>query len=252
MSDAGRLAGRAAIVTGASSGMGRAITALFAAEGARVLAVSRGGGADGHPAITPFAADIAAPDAAGRIVAAARDAFGGIDILVNAAGLFEMAPVEQIDRGHWDRTFATNVTGPVELCLKAIPSLKASGAGRIINIGSVCVRLTNPGFAAYNASKHALTGFTLNLAIELGRHGITANMIQPGTILTPMTQPFVEDPAMLRYFEGKTAVRRLGEAGEIARAALYLADPQAGYTTGQTIQVDGGYSVGINDSGLEA
>ena len=256
MNGAGRLAGRVAIVTGASSGMGQAIATLFAAEGAKVLAVARGSAAieaahGGNVAITPFAADVAAPHAADRIVAAAQ-ALGGIDILVNAAALFEMAPVEQIDRDHWDRTFATNVTGPATLCLKAIPALKRSGSGRIINIGSICVRLTNPGMAAYNASKHALTGLTMNLAIELGRYGITANIIQPGTILTGMTRPLVEDTALLRYFEGKTSAGRLGEAAEIAHAALYLADPHAGYTTGQSIGVDGGYSVGVNDTGLTA
>lgn len=257
MSGAGRLAGRAAIVTGASSGMGQAIAALFADEGARVLAVSRDAAAladahRGRAGITPFAADVAAPDAAGEIVDAATGAFGGIDILINAAGLFEMVPVERIDRDHWARTFATNVTGPVQLCLKAIPALKRSTAGRIINIGSVCVRLTQAGMGAYNASKHALTGFTLNLAVELGPHGITANIVQPGTILTGMTRPIVQDPAILAYFESKTAMRRIGQADEIAHAALYLADPHAGYTTGQIIHVDGGYSVGVNDTGLGA
>lgn len=257
MSGAGRLADRAAIVTGASSGMGRAIAALFADEGARVLAVSRDAAAldaahDGRDEITTFAADVAAPDAADRIVAAAQDSLGGIDILVNAAGLFEMVPVERIDRDHWDRTFATNVTGPADLCLKAIPALKRSGAGRIVTIGSVSVRLTQAGMGAYNASKHALTGFTLSLAVELGPHGITANVVQPGTILTGMTRPIVQDPAILAYFEGKTAMRRLGEVDEIAHAVLYLADPHAGYTTGQVIHVDGGYSVGVNDTGLGA
>jgi NAD(P)-dependent dehydrogenase (short-subunit alcohol dehydrogenase family) len=215
---------------------------------AAVLESAHGGTAG----IISFAADVAAPGSADRIVAAAQAAFGGVDILVNAAGLFEMVPVEQIDRAHWNRIFATNVDGPVDLCLKAIPALRQSGAGRIVNIGSVCVRLTNTGMAAYNASKHALTGFTLNLAVELGRYGITANVIQPGTILTGMTRPIVEDAAILRYFEGKTSAGRLGEAEEIARMALYFADPQAGYTTGQTIHVDGGYSVGVNDTGLEA
>lgn len=255
MSKAGRLAGRVAIVTGASSGMGQAIATLFAAEGARVLAVSRSAAAldaahAGTDAIRSFAADIVEAGAAERIVEAAGTAFGQLDILVNAAGLFEMATLDAVDRDHWDRTFATNVTGPVELCLKAIPALKRSGAGRIINIGSIATRLTQAGMSAYGASKHALTGFTYSLAVELGRFGITANIIQPGTILTGMTRPIVEDVAILRYFESKTAAGRLGEADEVAHAALYLADPHSGYTTGQSIGVDGGYSVGVNDTGF--
>lgn len=255
MTASARLAGRSAIVTGASRGIGQAIATLFADEGARVLAVSRDpsklqAAFHSHNSISTLAADMGAPGSAEQIVEAAETRLGGVDIVVNAAGLFEIMVLEGIDHAHWDRAFAVNVAGPMALCTQAIPALKRSPAGRIINIGSVSVRLTQPGMGAYNASKHALTGLTLSLAVELGRYGITANVLHPGTIRTDMTGAILKDAKMLKIFEGKTAAGRVGEGEEIANAALYLADVRSGYTTGQTICVDGGYSVGVYDMGL--
>ncbi|MEC3909631.1 SDR family oxidoreductase [Sphingobium sp. CR2-8] len=255
MTASARLAGRRAIVTGASRGIGQAIATLFADEGARVLAVSRDlsklqTAFDSRNSISTLAADMGTSGSAKQIVEAAETQLGGVDIVVNAAGLFEIMALEGIDHAHWDRTFAVNVAGPMALCTQAIPALRRSPAGRIINIGSVSVRLTQPSRGAYNASKHALTGLTLSLAVELGRYGITANVLHPGTIRTDMTRAILQNPKMQKMFEDKTAAGRVGNGDEIANAALYLADIRSGYTTGQTICVDGGYSAGVYDMGL--
>jgi NAD(P)-dependent dehydrogenase (short-subunit alcohol dehydrogenase family) len=232
--------------------MGCAISHLFAAEGAKVLAVARDGDAlraahAGRAGIEWLAQDISDPAVADRIVAQAADLFGGIDIVVNAAGSFEMDAIDEIAEDVWARAFATNFHGPRALCLAALPFLKRSGVGRIINVGSVSVHLTQPGMAAYNASKHALAGLTQSLAVELGRFGITANILHPGFILTDMTRVVVEDSLLATRMNGKIALGRIGTVDEIAFAALSIADPRSSYTTGQAIRVDGGYGAGVYD-----
>lgn len=251
-----RLQNCVAIVTGAADGMGLAITRLFLAEGAFVVATDIVGeklasafaGDDGVRAI---AADITAPDAPGQIVGTALDAFGRLDIVVNAAGIFQMVDIEKIEQAMWDRMMAVNVTAPMRLSLAAIPALKQSGRGRIINIASINSRLARQGTSVYTTSKHAIAGFTASLAVELGVFGITANWINPGTILTGITRPFMTDPDWRHYLENQNVLGRIGRPEEIAHAALYLADANAGFTTGHGLTVDGGYTARFDDSGLK-
>lgn len=246
------LAGRKVVVTGASRGMGRAITVLLAAQGARVVAVARhkevhsGDHRDGDP-IVNLAVDLTEQTAASRIMDFAESCMGGLDVLVNAAGTFEMGPIDVVDDDLWTRAFATNFEAPRALCVAAIPALKRSGSGRIINIGSVAVRLTQSGMAAYSCSKHALTGLTMSLAVELGGFGITANIIHPGFILTDMSRALADDPVLNERVEAKIAARRMGRVDEIAHAISALARTEASYTSGQAICVDGGYSAGVYD-----
>lgn len=252
---AGRLDGRTAIVTGAADGMGLAIVQLFVREGANVLATDINGeklerAYKGSASVATVATDITAPGATDRIVESAVAAFGGVDILVNAAGIFQFVLVEEITREVWDRMMAVNVTAPMELTLSALPELKKSGSGRIINIASINSKLARRGSSVYTTSKHAIAGLTISLAVELGEHGITANYINPGTILTGITRPFMEHPEWKHYMENQNVLGRIGQPEEIAHAALYLADATSGFTTGHGLTVDGGYTARFDDGGL--
>jgi 3-oxoacyl-[acyl-carrier protein] reductase len=243
----GRLAGKIAIITGAGSGIGLAAVELFAAEGARVFAVDRklDGLADFHanPDIACLAADLALDEAPATILDAAFERFGGIDILYNNAGILENQLAETTLDTNWDRTFAVNVRATFRLVRQAIPLLRKRaaerGRARIINTASVMAQGTDIGLAAYTASKHAVAGLTKTLALELGKFGITANYLLPGAIDTPMNSAFA-DPAIRAVWARKAAVRRLGAAADIARAALLLAQDEADFITGHGLVVDGG------------
>lgn len=240
-----RLQGRRAIVTGAGSGIGRATAALFADEGARVLAVDRPESDimqvhAGQRAIHPLAQDVAAPGAAAAIVAAAIDRLGGLDILMNNAGVSARAPAEELSEADWDRTVDVNLKAQFLLCQKAIPYLRDSPAGRIINVASVMASMTDYGLAAYCASKAGVAGLTRTLALELGKFGITANYIEPGAIYTGMTRQNFDKAEIAAVWAKKAALRRLGQPIDIARGALFLASDDAGFVTGHGLRVDGG------------
>lgn len=241
-----RLKDRSAIVTGAASGIGKATAQLFAAEGARVLAVDLPGKdlAAAHAAIsgiTPLEADITAPDAPQRIVDAAVSTCGRLDIVMNNAGVSGREFVEEMKRSTWDRVLAVNLTAPFLICQAAIPHLKQSRAGRIINVASVMAEGTDLGLAAYCASKAGVAGLTRTLALELGKFGITANYLLPGAIRTGMTLPLWDArPDVAEIWAKKSPLRRLGEPLDLARGALFLASDDGGFVTGHGLNVDGG------------
>jgi NAD(P)-dependent dehydrogenase (short-subunit alcohol dehydrogenase family) len=243
----GRLDGRVALVTGAADGMGRAIAQRLLAEGARVLAADLDGGklAAAHAAgerLRLETCDVTAADAPGRLVGGAVEAFGGLDILINNAGVVEYEPVESMRDGNWRRTLAVNLEAVFALSRAAIPHLKRSRAGRIINIASINAFRSAPGLGAYAAAKHGVAGLTKTLAVELGPHGITANYICPGAILTGMTRPLMEaDPALKSLFESFGVLGRMGQPEDIAGAALFLASDDAAFITGHGLVVDGGF-----------
>jgi NAD(P)-dependent dehydrogenase (short-subunit alcohol dehydrogenase family) len=240
-----RLQDKAAIVTGAASGMGQASAVLFAENRAQVLAVDRpgtdlAGTAQSHQAIRVLEADIADAGAPERIIAHAVGAFGRLDILMNNAGVSHRAPVEEMQEDDWDRVCAVNVRAQFLLCRAAIPHLKASGAGRIINVASVMAEGTDFGLAAYCASKAGVAGLTRTLALELGRFGITANYIEPGAILTGMTAKAFSDPHIAEVWAKKSPLKRLGQPIDIARGALFLASDDGAFVTGHGLRIDGG------------
>src|SRR5438552_15853032 len=182
----GRLLGKIAIVTGAASGIGAASAKLFADEGAHVLVVDRPESEINtvharSNAIAPFAADITGGDAPRKIVAAALEKFGALDILFNNAGVSGRAFVEEMSDEFWDRVNDVNVRGMFRLCREAIPALKVrakeKGRARIVNTASVMAFDTDFGLAAYCASKAGVGGLTRTLALELGKFGITANYV---------------------------------------------------------------------------
>jgi len=241
----GRLQGRAAVVTGGASGIGRATSELFAEEGARVLAVDLPGSdfAFGSDAILPFEADVSAEDAPARIVAAASEMLGGLDVLFNNAGISDRGGLTEIDDAFWDRMLDINLRAGFRLIRAAVPLLKASKAPRIISTSSVAAIRSGPGLGAYSASKAGLVGLTRSFAYELGEHGVTANCILPGATLTKMTQRTLGVASYADDQASRTALKRIGAPIDIARVALFLASDDSGYVTGQSIAVDGGMTI---------
>jgi 3-oxoacyl-[acyl-carrier protein] reductase len=241
-----RLKDRAAIVTGAASGIGKATAQLFAKEGAKVLAVDLPGKglADthrDHQTIATLELSVAADGAPKTIVDTAVKAFGRLDIVMNNAGVAANALAEAMTREMWDKTLAVNLTAPFLICRESIPYLREGGAGRIINVASVMAEGTDYGLSAYCASKAGVAGLTRTLALELGKFRITANYLLPGAIRTGMTSPLWDvRPDVAEIWAKKSALRRLGEPIDLAKAALFLASDDGAFVTGHGLTVDGG------------
>jgi len=241
-----RLEGRVAIVTGAASGIGRASAELFSHEGAHVLAVdlpdkSVADAFLGIERIACLELDISRKSAPEAIIEAATTRFGRLDIVMNNAGIGSNALAENIVLEAWDRTLAVNLTAQMLICQLAIAHLKQSPAGRIINVASVMAEGTDYGLSAYCASKAGVAGLTRTLALELGKYAITANYIEPGAIATGMTTPLWDArPEIADVWAKKSALRRLGQPIDVARAALFLASDDGGFVTGHGLRVDGG------------
>ena len=247
MSLSERLSGKVALVTGAADGMGLAIAQRFRREGARVVVADLSKvrleaafeSPDGFHLIDQ---DVTADGAAERLVNAAVEAFGSLDIVVNNAGMVKYEPAESMSDVTWNRTLDVNITAVFKICRAAIAQLKASGGGRIINIASInAVRTTN-GLAAYAATKAAVGALTKTLAVELGPDRVTANYILPGAILTGMTRPLMEaDKEIKQLFESYSVLGRIGLPADIAAAAAFLASEDASFITGHGLAVDGGF-----------
>lgn len=247
-----RLAGRVAVVTGAASGIGAATARLFEEEGARVLAVDRHAellaeAHAGRDGIRTLAQDLTDEDAPRAVVTEALAAFGAIDILFNNAGASANSLAEAMTDAQWDFVLDVNLRSMFRLTRQAIPALKQqaakTGRARILNTSSVMARDTDIGLSAYTASKHGVAGLTKTLALELGKFGITANHILPGAIVTGLTRRSFEQAHIGAVWEKKSALRRLGQPIDIARAALLLASDEADFITGHGLTVDGGLTL---------
>jgi 3-oxoacyl-[acyl-carrier protein] reductase len=246
------LQGKAVVVTGAASGIGAASAALFAEQGAQVLAVDRpdtglAARHAGNNAIHALELDITGDAAPRMLVGVAKDRLGGIDVLFNNAGVSSNALAEHMTDADWDRTFAVNVRAMFRICREAIPVLRQAaekkGRARIINTASVMAFDTDYGLSAYTASKHGVAGLTKTLALELGKYRITANYVLPGAIQTGMTKASFENEDIRKVWEKKAALRRLGQPIDIARAALLLASDHADFITGHGLVADGGLTL---------
>ncbi len=240
------LEGKSAIVTGAGSGIGAASAQLFADHGATVLAVDVPGKDlanthKGHDAITALEQDITETDAPKKIVQAALDTAGKLDIVFNNAGVGGGGlNAYDMPDDLWDRTMAVNVTAQFRLIREAIPHLREAGSGRIINTASVMAEGTDYGLAAYCASKAGVAGLTRNIALEEGRYGITANYIEPGAIYTGMTEKNFVNDDIADIWARKSALKRLGKPIDIAKGALFLASDLGAFVSGHGLRVDGG------------
>jgi len=245
MSDIG-LAGKRALVTGGSRGIGRAIVLGLAQAGATVAACYNRESADverlraelvelaGESYLTQ--ADVSDPDSAQRFVRAGQERMGGIDILINNAGVVSHAPIDQLELEEWHRVIDINLTG-VYLVTKA--ALETMGAGgSIVNITSAVAMRGMPARAHYISSKAGLIGLTRALCKEVGRRGIRVNAVAPGIIETDQTSDL--DEAGRARYAGLAALNRLGHPEEIASVVLFLAGDGASFVSGVTLNVDGG------------
>lgn len=243
------LAGKTALVTGASKGIGTGIAVAMAAQGAAVAinyARDRAGAeravaqieAQGGKAIA-LQADISSPEDIERLVAETVKSFGSLDILVNNAAAYDMAPVEAITPAEYRRHFDTNVLGPILLTQHA---LRHFGEGAsILNISSAIVVAPEAGVALYGASKAALNMLTEVMAKELGPRGIRVNTISPGVTHTDGHPVFDWDPAIIGPLIARTPLGRLGLPRDIAPAAVFLASDEARWITGATLYISGGF-----------
>ena len=247
-----RASSRVAIVTGAASGIGRAIAERFARDGARVVGIDCNAellaraerdipGFEGHTA------DLLTTRDFGPLMSEVEKWHGGIDVLVNNAGIIEYREWHSMDNGHLERTFEVNILAQIRLARSAVPALARRG-GSIVNITSVEAIQAEPKLAVYAASKGAVISFTKGLAVELASVGVRVNAVAPGCIHTPMSVIEGVDetttPEFLEWYVGrrKIPLARAGEPHEIAGAVAFLASPDASYITGHTLIVDGGLS----------
>lgn len=241
------IAGKTAIVTGGASGIGAAIVAAYAAKGARVAildinAEAAAAAARLYPGAMSARCDVADAASVEAAVSEVHGAFGRIDILVNSAGIVDLAPAEEIGLAAWTRTLDINLTGSFLVAQAVGRRMIASGGGAIINLASQAGSVAIDGHVAYCASKFGVIGLTRTLALEWGRHGITVNSISPTVVLTELGKKAWEGPkgeAMI----AQIPVGRFAEPEEIAAAAVFLASPGARMINGADLIVDGGFTV---------
>jgi NAD(P)-dependent dehydrogenase (short-subunit alcohol dehydrogenase family) len=245
--------GRTAIVTGAATGIGRATARLLAERGARVVAAGlqpdelagtvEAIGEAGGEAIA-VDADVSDPEAIEAVAAAAQTAFGGTDILVNNAAVYPLGPWHEMDAAALDAVFATNVRGYYLMAGAVREQMIARGGGSVVNVASVTFWTGNALLAAYVASKGAVIGFTRALAREAGPDGIRANAVAPGAFPTAATEIHADQDALWRDVLEAQSIKRRGEVEDVARAIAFFAGDDAGFVTGQTLLVDGGWMFG--------
>ncbi|WP_199730244.1 SDR family oxidoreductase [Amycolatopsis panacis] len=243
------LRGRAAVVTGGNTGLGRAFTVALAQAGANVFAptvtdddgetrelVEKAGAR-----LETLEIDLTTPGAPAEVVESCVDRLGSVDILVNSAGISKLAPVAEFGREHWDPMLALNLTAPFELGRLAGARMVAQGHGKIINIASLFSFLGGQGSPAYAATKHGIVGFTRAYADELGAHNVQCNAIAPGYFATPITAQTRADPVANQRVLDHIPAGRWGESGDLMGAVVFLAGRASDYVNGHVLTVDGGY-----------
>jgi NAD(P)-dependent dehydrogenase (short-subunit alcohol dehydrogenase family) len=244
-----RFLNKVVVVTGASSGIGRAAALAFASEGGTVIAVARDAGklneltAETPGKLYAVPADIVATGSAEHVVEAAVQRGGGIDVVVNAAGLIANSSTEATTDEMWRRVMALNLDAPFRMMRAAFPHLQAR-KGNVVNVSSVNGRRVFPGLAAYNTSKAALDQLTRSSAIEWAPHGVRVNAVSPGVTVTNLHRRGGMDEDTYAKFLSRAKethpLGRPGQATEVAALILFLASDAAAFITGETIAIDGG------------
>lgn len=246
------LKGKIALVTGGTRGIGKAVALKLAQAGVKVGVVGRHAKAadqvvdlivQGKGEACGFPGDVSDETECARIVEEAGQYFGGLDILVNCAGILSSTPVEAISRTEWDAILATNLTGTFFMIQKSLPFLKESGEGRIINISSNAGRMGGyENSQSYTASKGGIIAITMGIARQLAPHRITVNVVCPGTTETEMTARY--DRETRERLRKRIPMGRFAKAEEVAAAVCFLSSREAGYITGAILDVNGGMYMG--------
>ena len=245
------LAGRVALVTGASRGIGRAVALALGAAGAAVACCARSDQVEATVAAVSghggrargFWLDVTRRNEIDAVVADIGAALGPIDILVNNAGItLDKRSVEVTDE-EWDDVLATNLTSTFVLARAVAPGMMEQRRGKIINIGSMYGKIGVPRYAAYCASKAAVEALTRSLAVEWARHGIQVNCLAPGYVNTDIPRAAMADEKLRTLFLSRVPARRVGEPEEVATLAVYLASAASDFMTGQTVYLDGGQTI---------
>ncbi|WP_028650002.1 SDR family NAD(P)-dependent oxidoreductase [Nocardiopsis sp. CNT312] len=249
------LNGRLALVTGATGGIGSAIARTLADSGARVALAHFATPAQAHAlaqqitsrqgTADTFEADLRSPTAPAELYDRVHERMGSPDILVTAAGDYPRTPHADLTRQRWEECLSLNLTVHHLLAQVAAPAMATRGHGRIVTVGSVLAATGRHGLADYIAAKAGLEGLTRALARELGTHAVTVNCVAPGSIRGPAENRVVPDPkAMEKRQLARQCLQRRGQPEDVAAAVEFLASDEAGFITGQTLRVDGGWVLG--------
>jgi 3-hydroxybutyrate dehydrogenase len=256
-------AGKTAIVTGSTSGIGLGIAGALAGAGANIVLNGFGEPEAIEEIVSDLKrqhnvgvlysdANIADPEAIETMVEKTRAEFGSVDILVNNAGIQHVAPVEEFPVDKWNAILAINLSGAFHTCRLAIPDMKKNGWGRIVNVASAHALVASPYKSAYVSAKHGLAGLTKTIALELAEHRITANAICPGYVLTPLVQKQIPEQAKARGISEEAVMRdvllaaqptkEFVEVSQIAALAAFLCSDDAASITGALLPIDGGWT----------
>jgi NAD(P)-dependent dehydrogenase (short-subunit alcohol dehydrogenase family) len=244
------LAGKVAVVTGASKGLGKAIALMLGTAGVKLVLASRDAAllekvitevkTAGGEAVA-MRMDVTNETDVQRLVEVVPKHFGGVDIVINNAGVNVRKPMTEFTLEEWRRVIDTNLTGAFLVCRACVPLMKGRSGGRIINLTSIMSHTALPGRTAYASSKAGLLGFTKALALELAPQGITVVGISPGPFATEMNAPLMNNPEANAQFLSRIPVGRWGKPEEVAKLVVYLCGPEAAFITGTDILMDGGW-----------
>lgn len=248
--ESSKLAGKVALITGASKGFGKTMALALGRVGARLVVVSRdlklleetasaicSSGAEAEA----FQTDVTDEGQVRRLEQAVATRLGRVDILINNAGINVRKNLTDFTLEEWNRVLQTNLTGAFLMCRSFVPMMKGHGYGRVINLTSIMSHVALPGRSAYAASKAGLLGLTRALALELASEGITVNGISPGPYATEMNLPLLQNPELNQQFVSRIPLGRWGKVEDIGHLVVYLCSEEAGFITGTDLLIDGGW-----------